>query len=68
MKIRYLAPLLGFVVPTLLIGFGWVIPGSPIEGWNEYTIGFLATVAGACLTYVSGLAMVLRDRGSCSRR
>ena len=66
MKIRYLLPLLGFLAPTLIIGFGWVIPGSPIEGWNQYTVGFVATVAGAGLTYVSGLVMVLRDRSSCS--
>lgn len=65
MKMRYLGPLLGFVVPTLVIGFVWVIPGSPIEGWNEYTVGFVATVAGACVTYVTGLLMVIRDRDGC---
>ena len=29
-----LAPLAAHVVPTLIIGFGFVIPGSPIEGVN----------------------------------
>jgi len=28
MKLRYLYPLLGFVAPTLLIGYGVVIPRS----------------------------------------
>jgi ABC-type Fe3+ transport system permease subunit len=32
--IRYL-PLLGHVLPTVVIGFGWVIPGSCITGWNR---------------------------------
>ena len=48
-------PLVGFVVPTLIIGYGLVIPASCIAGVNELTVGFGATVAGACLTYWLGL-------------
>ena len=51
------APLAGFVVPTLGIGYGVVIPRSCIAGWNELTVGFAATVAGACLTYVAGVRL-----------
>jgi hypothetical protein len=58
---RHCVPLLGFVLPTLVIGYGFVIPRSCIAGWNELTIGFAATVAGACLTYVAGLRLALRE-------
>ena len=63
MKPRHLMPLLGFVVPTVVIGFGFVIPRSCIAGLNELTVGFAATVAGACVTYWHGLKAALRDRG-----
>ncbi len=53
-------PLAGFVVPTVVIGFGVVIPRSCIAGWNELTAGFAATVAGACLAYVAGLRLAAR--------
>jgi hypothetical protein len=51
----------GFVVPTIVIGYGVVIPRSCIAGINELTIGFTTTVLGACVTYVLGLRAVLRD-------
>lgn len=60
MTIRYCIPLLGFVIPTLLIGYGYVIPRSCIAGWNDLTIGFAATIAGACLTYWVGVRAALR--------
>lgn len=62
MKLRYFWPLIGFVVPTLGIGFGWVIPRSCIAGINELTIGFLSSVIGACVTYWIGVRAVVRDR------
>jgi hypothetical protein len=64
MHLRHLAPLAGFVVPTVLIGYGVVIPRSCIAGWNELTVGFAATVLGACLTYCAGLRVAGRDRES----
>jgi hypothetical protein len=60
MKPRHFVPLLGFVVPTLAIGYGVVIPRSCIAGLNELTIGFATTVAGACVTYFLGLRAALR--------
>lgn len=60
--LRHFVPLLGFVVPTLAIGYGVVIPRSCIAGWNELTVGFAATVLGACLTYWAGLRLAVRDR------
>ncbi len=62
MKRKHFYPLAGFALPTLVIAYGVVIPGSCIAGWNEHSIGFGTTVLGACLTYVTGLRAVLRDR------
>ena len=62
MKPRHLLPLLGFVVPTVVIGFGFVIPRSCIAGVNELTVGFATTVLGACVTYWFGLKAAFRDR------
>ena len=62
MKPRHLLPLIGFVEPTELIGYGVVIPRSCIAGVNELTIGFATTIVGACVTYVVGLRNALRDR------
>ena len=59
---RHFVPLVGFVVPTLAIGYGVVIPRSCIAGWNDLTVGFAATVLGACLTYWAGLRLVARDQ------
>ena len=61
MKRTYLYPLIGFVVPTLLIGYGVVIPKSCIAGVNELTIGFATTVIGACVTYWMGLRNMWKD-------
>jgi hypothetical protein len=61
MRITYFAPLLGFVIPTVIIGYGVVIPGSPIAGVNELTIGFGTTILGACLSYVAGIQMVIKN-------
>ena len=58
----HFVPLIGFVVPTVAIGYGAVIPRSCIAGLNELTVGFAATVLGACLTYWAGLRLVVRDR------
>jgi hypothetical protein len=62
MKIRYFIPLIGFVVPTILIGFGLMIPRSCIAGFNDLTVGFASTVGGACFTYWLGMRTVLSDR------
>ena len=62
MRARHLLPLVGFVVPTAVIGYGVVIPRSCIAGINELTVGFASTIVGACVTYVLGLRAALRDR------
>jgi hypothetical protein len=64
MKPRYFAPLAGFIVPSLVIGFGLVIPGSCIAGVNNLTVGFASSLLGACGAYWLGIRAVLLDRGS----
>ncbi len=61
MKPRYFLPLLGFIVPTILIGFGVVIPRSCIAGVNQLTVGFGTSLLGACVTYCAGVRVVYRD-------
>lgn len=65
---RYL-PLIGHVVPTLVVGYGWVIPRNGVGGWNEVTIGFAMSVVGTCIAYVLGQRQALRSttREECSR-
>ena len=61
MKLRHFVPLLGFVVPTLVIGFGFVLPNSGAAGVNQLSVGFLSTVVGACVTYWIGVRSALRE-------
>jgi hypothetical protein len=60
LRVRDFGPLAGFVIPTLVIGYGYVIPNSCIAGINPLTIGFAGTVLGACVTYVVGVRGALR--------
>jgi hypothetical protein len=59
MTLKHFYPLIGFVVPTLIIGYGFVLPGSCASGVNELSIGFATTVLGACVTYVLGIRAAL---------
>ncbi len=59
-RTRHLVPLIGFIVPTAVIGFGFVIPGSCIAGVNEHSVGFASALVGACVTYVFGVRQALR--------
>jgi hypothetical protein len=53
-------PLLLFAVPTVVIGYGFVIPKSCIAGFNGLTFGFGTTVLGACMTYAAGVRAALK--------
>ena len=52
-------PLLGFLIPSIVIGYGFVIPGTCVAGWNELGIGFIGTLAGAVITYIIGIRRAL---------
>jgi hypothetical protein len=62
MKLRHFHPLLSFVVPTLFIGYGFVIPRSCIAGVNQLSIGFAPTTVAACFSYWAGVRLALGDR------
>ena len=62
MKLRHFIPLAAHVVPTLAIGFGYVIPGSCIAGVNALTIGFAVSVLSTCVTYWVGVRLTVRGR------
>ena len=47
--------LLSHIVPTLIIGFGFVIPGSCIAGINEHTLGFISSLVGFAITFWFGV-------------
>jgi SAM-dependent methyltransferase len=65
-QVRLYLPLLGFVIPTLAMGYGVVLPRHGICGLNEITLGFGSTVFGAALTYVAGIRLARQT--SCSRK
>jgi ABC-type Fe3+ transport system permease subunit len=60
MRLKHFYPLLGFLIPNLVIGYGVVIPRSPIAGVNEQTIGFGMALLGACIAYWQGIRSALR--------
>jgi hypothetical protein len=64
MTLRHFVPLIGFVLPTVVVGYGLVIPRSCIAGINELTIGFAVSIGGACVTYVIGVRQAVRDTRS----
>ncbi len=64
LTLRHFVPLLGFVVPTVIMGYGIIIPASCIAGVNELTVGFAGSIVGACLTYWVGLRALLRERAA----
>jgi SAM-dependent methyltransferase len=65
-RVRPYIPLVGFVVPTVVVGYGVVIPRSCIAGVNELSIGFGTTILGAVLTYFAGQRAVL-PKGVCAK-
>jgi hypothetical protein len=60
MRFKHFYPLLAFLIPTALIGFGVVIPRSPIAGLNGLTIGFGSALLGASIAYWQGIRIALR--------
>jgi ABC-type Fe3+ transport system permease subunit len=65
-KLSDFYPLVAFVVPTLVVAYGVVIPRSCIAGWNAQSIGFATTILSACIAYWSGVrkARGVRKDGS----
>ena len=57
---HHFLPLIGFLVPTVAIAYGIVLPRNGVAGVNELTVGFAATLLGAAVTYIIGVAVVVR--------
>lgn len=56
LKFALLAAILAsHLVPSIVIGFGYVIPGSCIDGINPLTLGYIACLAGFVPTYFFGV-------------
>ena len=55
MKLSHFYPLIGFVIPTVVVAYGFVIPHSCIAGWNAQSVGFATTLLGACAAYWFGV-------------
>jgi hypothetical protein len=56
----HFAPLVGFLVPSVAIGYGIVLPRAGLLGINELAIGYASTLVGAAVTYVVGVLVALR--------
>jgi len=57
---HHFLPLVGFLLPTAVVGYGIVLPRSCAAGVNELTIGFGATLIGVAITYAIGVVAALR--------
>jgi hypothetical protein len=57
---RHFLPLVGFLVPTIIIGYGIVLPRHA-PGINELSVGFATTLIGATITYAVGVVAALRS-------
>ena len=61
LKITVLALILAsHIVPTLIIGFGYVIPGTCVDGMNPLMLGFISCVVGFVPTFVCGVIAAWR--------
>ena len=53
-------PLAGFLIPSTVIAYGFVLPAAGFSGVNELSVGFGSSLVGATVTYVIGVLMALR--------
>jgi hypothetical protein len=45
LRLAHLVPLAGFLIPSVVIGYGFVLPRAGFSGINELTIGFATTLS-----------------------
>jgi hypothetical protein len=57
---HHLVPLVGFLVPTVALAYGIVLPRNGVTGANELTVGFATTLLGAAVTYLVGVMVAIR--------
>ena len=61
-RFSHFYPFLGYLLPTLLITYGVVVPGSCIVGVNAETVGFGAAMVAAGLAQWLGIRLALQGR------
>lgn len=61
MKTKYLLPLLGWLIPTIIISLIMFKYDAPLTQ-SQY-IGFSALLISACITYIAGIKLVLKEKG-----
>jgi len=59
---HHFLPLVGFLLPTVVIGYGFVLPQSCAAGVNDLSVGFATTLAGVAVTYTVGVLAALRAK------
>jgi Glycosyl-4,4'-diaponeurosporenoate acyltransferase len=62
LRFKHFHPLLAFLIPTTLIGYGVVIPRSCIAGVNQLSAGFASTLLGTVIAYWQGMRFALRKK------
>ncbi|MEZ5007398.1 MAG: hypothetical protein R2753_04495 [Chitinophagales bacterium] len=60
MKIKYLLPLITWVIPTIIISLVMFKLDAPLTPTQN--IGFAALLISACITYVVGVKIVMKDK------
>lgn len=60
MKIKYLIPLITWVVPTIVISLVMFKLDAPLTPTQN--IGFAALLISACITYIVGVQLALKDK------
>ncbi|HUM52450.1 MAG TPA: hypothetical protein PK431_11565, partial [Chitinophagales bacterium] len=60
MKFKYLLPLLAWIIPTVIISLIMFKYDAPLT--NSQYIGFTALLISACITYITGIRLVQKDK------
>ncbi len=60
MKFKYWLPLIGWIVPTIIISLIMFRVDAPLT--DAQSKGFIALLVSACITYYVGIRQVLQDK------
>ena len=60
LRARHFLPLLAYLLSSIVIGYGIVLPRHGGAGVNALTMGFAASLVGASLAYIRGVAVAAR--------
>ena len=60
MKFKYLLPLFAWIIPTVIISLIMFKYDAPLT--NAQYIGFTALLISACITYITGVRLAIKDK------